>query len=277
MRVADPGAHSLAHERRHQVSGVAGEQNSAAAHRLRQQRAELVHGVANDRPLVGFDPRRQQLPDPRFVAELRVRLPGQQHELPAPVLAPVARVHVGTRGVAPLARRRQAVERARCRAAAGRASASAPRSRGPPSRCRRPRRTNEFAPSAPITYRAVTGPRTHILAGGRVSATWSSCCSSASAVQGRCSVDRRLRLRGAVERRLQPRLEEEVAGLPAGRGVVRIQLDLHDLIAVGAEPDVLAARSAGRRRSRPRSRATARCASPRGRTRPRAAGRRACG
>ena len=55
-RVADAGAKALAHERRHQMSGVAGQEDAAAAHRLGQERAELVDGVASEVRVVRAEP-----------------------------------------------------------------------------------------------------------------------------------------------------------------------------------------------------------------------------
>ena len=84
------------------------------------------------------------------VGEVLGTLAGQQHELEAPVRPAVARVHVRPRGIAPLARRgqvRSALDVVGRRSTTSQCSAKPRSSKPMPAAAR----TNEFAPSAPIT------------------------------------------------------------------------------------------------------------------------------
>ena len=74
--IADPGAEALAHERRHEVGGVAGQEHTTVAHRLCQQGAELVDRIAGELRVVRAEPGGQQLPHARRVVEVRGALIG---------------------------------------------------------------------------------------------------------------------------------------------------------------------------------------------------------
>ena len=73
--VAQAGAHALAGERRHEVGGVAGEEDAPGAPLLGVAGVERVDGVALEPGVAGVHvPRREQLPRPRLVVELVERL-----------------------------------------------------------------------------------------------------------------------------------------------------------------------------------------------------------
>jgi hypothetical protein len=101
----------LAHEGRHGVRGVAGEQHAARAHRPREPGPELVHRAPHEHAVGRREPRREQRPNTLLVREVLGAFARQQHELEAAVPPAVAGVHVRPHRIAPLAGRRQPGER----------------------------------------------------------------------------------------------------------------------------------------------------------------------
>ena len=97
--VADPRAHALPGERRHQMRGVSREQHPALPPALRPAGAERVDGVPLERDLVGGDPGAgEQVPHEPRLFDLLGGLARQQHPLPAPAPGPPETSVVGRAG-----------------------------------------------------------------------------------------------------------------------------------------------------------------------------------
>src|SRR6202008_162987 len=81
--VADAGAHALARERRHLMSGIARDQQPSITPAIDPARLERVDGVALERRVRAIErPRREQAPGGRLVVEVLDLLAGKTHEFP---------------------------------------------------------------------------------------------------------------------------------------------------------------------------------------------------